>query len=314
MGGGGGGGGTFHQNKPEELARRVRDAERKTSGTAFKAKISDMLSDLLGAFNSRDVALVRERLEDVKSALEGAIEGTIDQLFGGSVAKHTYVDGLSDVDSLVILNDTSLEDHSPRQALDFIRDVLAKKVDASVTAGRMAVTLQYGDGMQIQILPAVEAGSKQLRIPSSRREDAWSHIVDPAAFQEHLTSANQDCAGKLIPTIKLAKAINGTLPESQRLSGYHIESIGIAAFRGYDGNKTTADMLPEFFERASKLVLAPIVDRSGQSVHVDEYLGNAASSERVTAGHILSRIAKRMRNADAASSLAQWRALFELDD
>jgi hypothetical protein len=73
-------------------------------------------------------------------------------------------------------------------------------------------------------------------------------------------------------------------------------------------------MLPTFFERASKLVESPIRDRSGQSVHVDQYLGPEGSHARQAAGHILVRIAKRIRNADAAQSIAQWRALFELDD
>jgi hypothetical protein len=114
-----------------------------------------------------------------------------------------------------------------------------------------------------------------------------------------------------VPTIKLAKAILGALPESQRLSGYHIESLAIAAFREYTGQKTTTAMLPTFFERARDLVLAPIKDRTGQSIHVDEYLGGEGSSERSSASHILGRLAKRMRNASAAGSKAQWQALFD---
>ncbi len=92
--------------------------------------------------------------------------------------------------------------------------------------------------------------------------------------------------------IKLAKAINATLPDALRLSGYHMESLGIAAFRGYTGPRTVAEMLPTYFEQASKLVLQPIRDRTGQSVHVDEYLGPSDSAERVARGHVLDRVAK----------------------
>jgi hypothetical protein len=125
---------------------------------------------------------------------------------------------------------------------------------------------------------------------------------------------NDECGGKLVPTIKLAKAVIGTLPEVQRLTGYHVESLAIAAFRGYDGTKTAAAMLPVFFERARELVLNPIRDSTGQSVHVDGYLGDANSAERQAASHLLNRIAKRMRNASAHQSTDQWEALFGSDN
>jgi hypothetical protein len=72
-------------------------------------------------------------------------------------------------------------------------------------------------------------------------------------------------------------------------------------------------MLPAFFERARELVLTPIRDSTGQSVHVDEHLGPANHDARVVLSHVLGRIARRMRNASAAGSAAQWRALFGLD-
>jgi len=312
--GGTGRSGPFSSRSPEELARLVRDAEARTSNAVFEAALSNTLADLLGQFNSRDEPLVRERLHDLKNALEGSIEGTVDQLFGGSVAKHTYVDGLSDIDSLVILNDTGLALHSPQPALDRMTNIIRRQLGDGVTVshGRMATTVEYADGMIIQLLPALRTEGGRLRVPSSRR-DGWSNI-DPAGFREALTRRNQECGGKLVPTIKLAKAINGTLPEVQRLSGYHMESLAIAAFRGYTGPKTTKDMLPAFFERVPDLVLSPIRDSTGQSVHVDDYLGSANSEPRVAASHILGRLAKRMRNATAAGSIAQWQALFGLEE
>jgi hypothetical protein len=314
MGGSGGGGGTFRNQSPTELRKRVREAEDKTTVAAFEAELSGTLGLLLGGYNGRDTERVRQRLDVAKAALEGAIEGTFDQMFGGSVAKHTYVDGLSDIDSLLLIDDTALEDQSPQVALGRAESVLKRKLrdGTTVTRGRMAVTVEYPDGMTIQLLPAIKSESGRLRVPSSRR-DAWSEI-DPMAFREALTRRNQECGGKLIPTIKLAKAVNGTLPETQRLSGYHMESIGIAAFRGYDGEKTPAAMLPHFFERARDIVLSPIRDSTGQSVHVDEYLGPPGSDARLAASHLIGRLARRMRNATAAGSTAQWRALFGLDE
>lgn len=54
----------------------------------------------------------------------------------------------------------------------------------------------------------------------------------PENFQMALSERNEQCGGKLVPTIKLAKAVIGSLPEKQRLTGYHVESLAIAAFRG----------------------------------------------------------------------------------
>jgi hypothetical protein len=69
-------------------------------------------------------------------------------------------------------------------------------------------------------------------------------------------------------------------------------------------------MLPVFFERAKDFVLSPITDRSGQSIHVDEYLGPANSEERQVASLLLGRIGRRMKNASASASITQWQALF----
>lgn len=313
--GGSGGGRTFSSSRnPSQLRDIVRKAEDKTTVKAFENELSRTLGELLGVFNARDSETARERLEQLKGVLQDEIEGTCDQLFGGSVAKHTYVDGLSDVDSLVLINDTKLDGQNPERVLKVMSKVIGDQLgnDATVSFGSMAVTVNYRDGMVIQLLPAIKMEDGKFRVPSSRRE-GWSKI-DPVPFQEALTRRNLECAGKLVPTIKLAKAIIGQLPEAQRLSGYHVESLAISAFRHYGGEKTTSAMLPTFFERARDLVLSPITDSTGQSVHVDSYLGPAQSDARLTASHVLGRLERRMRNATAAASTAQWQALFGLDE
>lgn len=310
---GGGSGSTFSKRSPDELREAVRKAEDASSVKQFEVELAGTLTELLGAYNSRDTQAVKERLDAIRAALQGGIDGQFDSLFGGSVAKHTYVDGLSDIDSLILLNDSDLENHSPQRALKKMAAIVkaAAPSNATVTHGQMAVTVDYGDGMVVQILPAIKGADGHVHVPSSRL-DAWSEI-NPMTFKEALSKRNAACGGKLIPTIKLAKAINGELPESQRLSGYHMESLAIAAFRNYTGEKTTSAMLPVFFERARDLVLTPIRDSTGQSVHVDGYLGPANSAERVAASHLLGRLGRRMRNATAAASVAQWKALFGLE-
>lgn len=313
MGGGGGGGGPFVGRSPSELAQQVRRTEDATTIREFETRLGILLGGKLASANSRDVEKVSDRLEEIKEALVGPLENSIDSMFGGSVAKHTYVDGMSDVDSLLILDDSTLEGSRPSEAISEVAEIIRGEIghEAEVKTGKLAVTVFYEDGMQLQLLPAFRFGDG-LKVPSSRHDD-WSGIM-PEKFQRALTRRNEECGGKLVPTIKLAKAVIGNLPETQRLTGYHVESLAISAFRSYDGTKTTAAMLPVFFEKARELVLSPIKDSTGQSVHVDAYLGNPNSTERQAASHLLNRIAKRMRNASALQSTDQWEALFGSDD
>jgi hypothetical protein len=304
----GGGGSSYRNRKSDQLARDVRkDAEE--AAADYDARLAGYFGELLSGFNDRDAPLVNSRLDEIKTALQEELETTFDQIFGGSVAKHTYVDGLSDIDSLLVINESRLVRETPEKVLRQIVKVLRSHLGqgATVDHGRLAVTVAYDDEMVIQLLPAIrtEAG---LRIPSGRN-NKWSDI-DPDRFRSALIKRNGECGGKLIPTIKLAKAIIGNLPEKYRLTGYHIESLAVAAFRGYKGEKTTTNMLPHFFEGAKNLVLSGIRDVSGQSTHVDEYLGPDNSEVRQQVSHVLGGITKRMRTASAARSKGQWAELF----
>lgn len=309
MGGSGGSG----WSKPYDIAREVREVEKQTENEQFQTELSGLLTKLLARFNDRDVPLVRHRLDEILGVLEDVLDEKVEQVFGGSVAKHTYVDGLSDIDCLLVVNDTGLEQSGPRAALAAVEAVLNNRLkgQAEVSVGQLAVTVRYGDGMEVQLLPAVKSDDG-LRIPSSRDGTQWSKI-DPKKFQAGLTKYNGQCDGKLVPTIKLVKAIISQLPDAHQLSGYHIESLAIDAFREYKGTKTPAAMLPHFFEHAKDRVLSPMSDSTGQSVHVDEYMGNANSAERANANHLLGRIAKRLANATASGSLPQWVDLFGAD-
>ena len=306
--GGGGGRSSYTGQRAKTLAGLVRKEAERSAGQ-FEVELAGYLSNLLAVYNDRDVALVSQRLDQAKQAIEDELETTFDQLYGGSVAKHTYVDGLSDIDTLLVLNDPKLQGARPARILEEITEILRERLPpgATVDHGQMAVSVSYDDGMSIQLLPALRT-EKGLKVPSAK-QGGWSDI-DPEGFRSALTKVNNDCGGKLVPTIKLAKAVIANMPEQYRLTGYHAESLAIAAFRDYKGPKTTETMLPVFFERAKELVLAPIRDRTGQSVHVDEYLGVENGEARRNVSHLLGNIAKRMLNASAGKSKGQWEAVF----
>jgi len=301
--GGSGGRGFFDRSSPEDVSRAIRNLEDRTRDQAFDIDVATILGEILSEYDRRDVTAVSRALEHVKSALRAQVEGSIDARFGGSVRKHTYVDGISDVDALLFLRDTELSSKSPQEVLDYFEKQLGEKMTGwQVSRGRLSVELRKGD-LVLQLLPAVRAGDAT-RIPSDT-EDRWSRI-NPPAFFRHLTRANERLGSKLVPVIKLAKVINAAQPKALRLSGYHIESLAIEAFRTYEGPQNPKAMLEHFFDKAQTAVLRPISDKTGQSVHVDDYLGAANSQARGSASAALNRIARQMKNANATRSKREW--------
>jgi hypothetical protein len=305
---GGSGGGFFSKgSRPDELARRTREAEEQARDDTFEASVAGFLAAELAVYNDRDVSGTEAVLDALKRDLENEVEGTVDLLFGGSVAKHTYVDGLSDVDALVLMGRPDQNKESPEKLKKILAECLVARYGESAVAARtLAITLTLHD-KTIQLLPALRDG-KKFRIAASDGA-SWAQI-DPAGFATALTKCNQAMDGKLVPCIKLAKAIIGSLPEQRRLSGYHVESLAIQIFKGYQGPKTPKAMVRVFFEKAAEDVKQPIKDSSGQSIHVDEYLGEPHSLSRRIVADALDRIARRIRNADGARSLEGWKELF----
>jgi hypothetical protein len=299
----GGGGGDSSRDWDKLRAEALRDI----TTDQFDAEINRLLMDQLADFNSRDTDRTNEQLQDVKQALDEVVEGTVDLLFGGSVAKHTYVDGLSDVDALVVLDEGRIGGATPAELIAAFAEALQlthENIGARVSVGRLAVTIDYRDGSKLQLLPAVRR--QNLLAIANRDGTAWA-TIRPERFAAKLTETNAAQNHRVVPVIKLAKRLIADLPESRRVSGYHMESLAIEAFKNYAGPKTVKAMLTHLMEAASTRVLTPIRDRSGQSLHVDDDLGKANSVERRLVADSLGRLARRMQYA---TSLSQWEAMF----
>ena len=304
---GGSGGGYFRgSGSPGDLARRLRDAEAQTRDEGYETDVNQLLGELLQDFNSRDATGTREVLDDIKKELADEIGGTLDLVYGGSVTRHTYLEGLSDTDALVIIDPDDVGRKSPERLKDRFAQRLQELFgDDNVRVGDLAVTVTVR-GKEVQLLPAMRDG-EMYRIPAPDGL-SWARI-NPRAFAEKLTQANKAQDGKLIPTIKVTKAIIATLPKQQQLTGYHVESLAIETFKNYEGQRTYKAMVAHFFDRAPELVKSPIVDRSGQSVYVDEYLGAANSQERRVVSHALQRLQRKLQNADASKNMDAWAEL-----
>ena len=304
------GGGSDGINPTEHDLDELRDEVRqRLEQGQIDAEVNDLLLRELIAINERDVDAVNRYLERIEDALEDDVEGFERILFGGSVAKHTYVDGLSDVDSLVLLRDESLEDLRPADVLKQFEDTLLRKfpqgdvIETSV--GKMAVTIKFSDGTEIQLLPALRS-TDHVSVAAEDGE-SWSRI-DPQAFAERLTDSNKNQGGAVVPAIKLVKAILRNKLGDEKPSGYHVEALAVEAFRDYTGPHTSKAMVTHLIESASRDVLQPISDPTGQSRHVDDALGDGGSAARQALATSLTAIAKTMTTS---ASLDDWRALLE---
>ena len=303
----GGGGGVFGGYSAEKAKQIIRDSRSSSQDAQFETNVSAMISERLAGYH-RDDKATTEHLDDLKEVIEEEGIGTVYMRFGGSVKKHTYVDGLSDVDVFLCIDKTDLADSSPGEILDYVKHRIenAHLSDIEdVTVGRLAVTVTFKDGEQIQLLPAIRKGEGY---KISNGEGEWSDIVRPDKFAAKLTSVNQKCNGNVVPVIKLVKGINSQLPLDQQLASYHIESLAIEVFESYPDTEpmTPKAMLRYYFEHAKEVVKSPIKDKTNQSIHVDDYLGQENSPERIRVSYTLDRISRKMKNADEVRSAQEW--------
>ena len=236
---------------------------------------------LLAQYTRRNTQTVTQRLESLCGFLRQ--KGNVLQtMFGGSVRKGTYVTGLSDVDALLILNQSSLVNQPPARAMKYLRDTIQDRLrQNTVSAGNLAVTVSYSDGTEIQILPAIRTSTGGVRI-ADPGNNQWSNVARPDDFARKLAKVNTARDGRVVPIIKLAKAMADCFiaRPSRKISGYHMESLAIDAFKNYGSPLDPKAMLVHLLGHSIEAAKQPIADSTGQSRYVDEYLGPADSKQR----------------------------------
>ncbi len=186
----GGGGGSRYIRPWSSAERQKIDNAQEKERQRLEGDVNSLLNDLLAGYNSRDTEETKDKLEELSDIIGEKTE--IDQiLFGGSVAKHTEVNGLSDVDALVILDRSDLQGKSPKEMLDVLQKTLNAKLPRSevesVSKGQLAVTIKYQDGTEVQLLPALR--SKNTISIAAADGNNWND-TRPKIFRRDLTRAN----------------------------------------------------------------------------------------------------------------------------
>ena len=266
---------------------------------------------LLVESKRRDGDRVARRLEVICGALNRAGHEAVQTKLGGSVEKRTYVSGLSDVDVLLIVNQTPLKNQRPSRVMKHVRGIIKRQFPKNrVKAGKLAVTVNFRKGPEMQVLPAIRTNSSGIRI-AQHGSSKWSNVVISDNFTRKLTKVNRDTDGRAVSVIKLAKAMADCHIKCQerKISGYHMEALAVDAFDGYDGATDTKSMLIHFLGHSMDAVLNPIDDSTLQTPHVDGYLGSANSLPRKGASTHFGQMRGNVRSCETR---ADFNKLFGL--
>lgn len=296
----------------EEYEKSNMEQSRKEQDRkSFSPELNELLSEKLSDYNTRDTDQINKHLETIIKALENEIEGTLKLLFGGSVTKFTYVNGLSDVDMLVILNKSDLAKKAPKEVLDYFKRRLEERLpESEISMGDLAVTVRFkSSNIEIQLLPGIRTKTGVKIIESELNR--WSNVIKPRKFAEKLTEINQQNNNKVVPIIKLFKPINNKFPKDIRMSGYHIEALAIRIFENYEGKKTYSEMLRHFCNEAKSKVLHPIEEITGQSEYIDKKFGQRNSESRKKVSSHLQRLINKMDIATSSKSIGDWEDILE---
>lgn len=207
------------------IARSLEQTRQRDEAT----ELARVFADTLDEINQFDTEALQRHRDTVCDAL-GTEFDVYDVHGGGSRTRRTYVNGLSDVDFLLDLgpySSSSLPNKDdPATVLNAMVERLGRRLPGTdISTGRMAVTIRFSDGHELQVLPAFRYHSGY-RVPDPQGS-GWV-VTRPRRFAELLRARNAEVGGKLLRTIKLGKLICGEAGVD--IKSYHLENIALKAF------------------------------------------------------------------------------------
>ena len=118
------------KNSNSDLKELIKKSQEGSQFKIYETQVNEFLNEVLFTSNKRDDELINFRLKWIIEALNEDLERAINLEFGGSHNKGTFVSGLSDIDALLLLNNTNLKNKSPRIIQEFIKNKLlnSKKI------------------------------------------------------------------------------------------------------------------------------------------------------------------------------------------
>ena len=260
-----------------------------------------MFKDALAQINQIDTEALNLHKEEIFQALKSTFEEADGLRGGGSYSQHTYVNGISDIDMLFVLDAFSSskipnKENSKAVLADMERRLRQRLPNTEIKSGRMAVTIKFSDGLEVQVLPAFRYHSGY-RVPDYRGA-GWT-IARPNIFTKLLQQRNKEMGGQLVPCIKLAKQICEN--QGLEVKSYHLSNMAVKAFEQYAGPRSHEDMLRHLFNKAKELTATRMRDITGQGAYVDNYL--TRNAQRIALAQQLGAIEQKIARAEGNGGL-----------
>ena len=299
MGGRGSGYGPFGGYSKQNIVEPSTD---KTDEKFLSTEVSDVLQEKLKQINAHDYDAIDRHKRTIEDKLKSEFE--IENIrFGGSHATDTDVKGLSDIDMLADLGDFESSESSDQVIKDFAKAIKERLPDTKISSGVMAVTVEFSDGLKVQVLPGFRhQDGYRISDPNGK---GWIQTY-PKRFARELTSVNKEQSGQVVPTIKLIKSVCDA--NNIEVSSYHASNLALRAFKGYTGPKTRQKMLQHFFNKAKTLCTEPTSDPSGQSKYVD---GDLSKVDRIRIAKAFAQMEAKINEAMESTSLNKWKDIFK---
>jgi len=308
-----GGSGGYGSARRQEATWQPADLEHSLAQTrqqATEAEVASVIQDALAQINQIDTQALNRHKQEIFQALKSAFEEADRLHGGGSYSQNTYVDGISDIDMLFVLDAFSSSKIANKESSKAVLADMEKRLrqrfpTTDIKSGRMAVTLTFSDGLELQVLPAFRYHSG-FRVPDYRGS-RWVE-AHPDVFKRLLQQRNKEMGGQLVPCIKLAKQICDN--QGVEVKSYHLSNMAVKAFEHYTGTKSREDMLRHFFNKAKELTATRMRDVTGQGAYVDNHL--TSNAQRIGLAQQLSAIEQKIARAEGKAS--EWQKLLHRPD
>ena len=280
----------------------VEPSVDKTDEKFIATETSNFLQEKLKQINAHNYDAIDQHKRIIEDKLKSEFE-VEDIRFGGSHSTHTDVKGLSDIDILADLGDFGSSESSNQVIKDFANAIQERLPATKVSSGVMAVTVEFSDGLKVQVLPAFRhQDGYRISDPSGK---GWI-LTYPKRFARELTSVNKEQSGQVVPTIKLIKSICDA--NNIEISSYHASNLALKAFKGYTGPKTCQKMLQHFFNKAKTSCTEPTSDPSGQTKYVD---GDLSKGDRTRMAKAFAQMEEKVNEAMEPTSLDRCKDIFK---
>jgi len=237
-------------------------------------KYLNNLKRSLGGQNKKEIYLVQKRINKIDKILKKNFK--IELILSGSVTKHTYVHGLSDIDILVNLREESPKSINPKMVQERIKNIL--KTDFKTENDLEAINILVDKKIKIQLVPVI-LKDKDIFFPSKGGKK-WIKIL-PQRFSNQLKKRDDKLCKKLSTLIRIIKIINvEEIASKNRLKNHHIEVLAYLYSLKNPGEENILNWLHDFFLYAKDRVKEKVRDTSNQFTFVDNYLGKPKNKRR----------------------------------